>query len=248
MKILHFGIATLIWLLTSHSALAVTINSNLINNFESGTTHGWKFGGGAKNKPEIQPKVVQDVTGNNYLQVTSTGGPDGGRGPGSRMTFINETEWRGNYNTANVGSIKAKMKNMGNESLYMRVGFTTRTNEEWHFAASASYLELPADDQWYDLSFAISETDISPFFGSSEECCFTAWDLDEVIGGVNQLKFHNGKDALFWGGDRVSSVLGVDDITVSSEVLQAISLSLNIEKRHLQTKQYIYASYTQGIH
>jgi hypothetical protein len=225
MKRLHLGIIVFIWALTSNLAFAVTINSSLLNDFEDNSTHGWKYGGSAKDKPEIQPKVVQDADGNRYLEVISTGGEPGGRGPGSRMTFINETEWRGNYNTAGVGSIQARMKNMGDETLYMRVGFTTRTIEEWHFSASETYLELPADSQWYDLSFAINKENITPFFGSEEECCFTEWDFDEVVGGVNQLKFHNGKEAHFWAGERISSVLGVDDIRVSSEVLQSISLS-----------------------
>lgn len=225
MKRLQMGIIVFICALTSNSAFAVIVNSSLLNDFEDNSTHGWKYGGGAKGNPRIQPKVVQDTDGNRYLQVTSKGGEDGGREPGSRMTFINETEWRGNYNTAGVGSIQARMKNMGDETLYMRVGFTTRTLEEWHFAASETFLELPADGQWYDLSFAIDKEHITPFFGSEEECCFTEWDFDEVVGGVNQLKFHNGKEAHFWAGERVKSKLGVDDIRVSSQVLQSISLS-----------------------
>ncbi len=223
----HIGIIFLTWVLSSNSAFAVIINSNLLNDFEDDSTHGWKYGGSAKDKPEIQPKVVQDSDGNRFLEVTSKGGGPDGRGPGSRMTFINETEWRGNYNRAGVGSIQARMKNMGDDPLYMRVGFTTRAIEEWHFAASDTSLELPADGQWYDLSFAIDKENITPFFGSEEECCFTEWDFDEVVGGVNQLKFHNGKEAHFWAGDRVKSKLGVDDIRVSSEVLQSISLSEN---------------------
>lgn len=223
MKKFPLKITFIFWaLLSSSSAYSVVISSNLLNDFEDGLTHGWKKG--AKATTEQLPKIVQDSDGNHYLKVNSVGGKDGGRGPSSRMTFINETEWRGNYNTANVGSIQARMKNMGKDTLYMRTGFTTRTSEEWHFAASKTALELPADGQWYDLSFAISEEYITPFLGNEGECCFPEWSLEEVIAGVNQLKFHSGKDAHFWGGERVDSLLGVDDITVSQDVIQSISL------------------------
>jgi len=226
MKILNIGGALLALALGSSTASAVTINSGLLNDFEDSSVHGWTYGGSsAKKDPSILPKVVQEENGNKYLQVTSTGGGTTGRGPGSRMTVINETEWRGNYITAGVGSIQVKMKNMGDEMLYMRAGFTTRALEEWHFAASDTYLELPADGKWYDLSFAIDAENITAFLGSEAECCFTKWDFDEVIGGVNQLKFHNGKDAHFWNGAKISSVLGIDDIRVTSEVSQSIILS-----------------------
>jgi len=226
MKILYTGFAFLTLALGTNTAFAVTINSSLLNDFEDFSVHGWTYGGSsAKADPSILPKVVQEANGNKYLQVTSTGGGTSGRGPGSRMSVINETEWRGNYNSAGVGSVLAKMKNMGDESLYMRAAFTTRTLEEWHFAASDTYLELPADGKWYDLSFAIDAENITAFLGNSGECCFTKWDFDEVMGGVNQFKFHNGKDAHFWGGAKISSVLGIDDISVSSEVSQSIILS-----------------------
>jgi hypothetical protein len=208
-------------------AYSSVISSNTINDFEDGLTHGWKKGANAT--AEQLPKIVEDLNGNHYLEVNSIGGKDGGRGPSSRMTFINETEWRGNYNIANVGSIKARMKNMSSDSLYMRVGFTTRASEEWHFAASKSALELPADGQWYDLSFAISEEFITPFLGGDGDCCFPEWNFEEVVAGVNQLKFHSGSDAHFWGGERVKSLLGVDDIRVSQDILQSISLGSNGE-------------------
>ncbi len=223
MKTYLVGLSFVVGLLTSNISLAVTVNSSLLNDFEDGLPHGWKKGSNAS--PRQFPKVVEEANGNHYLEVTSVGGGPDGRGPSSRMTVINETEWRGNYNSAGVGSIKARMKNMGDDTLYMRVGFTTRAIEEWHFAASKDPLELPADGKWYDLSFAISEEYITPFLGNEGECCFPEWDFKEVVGGVNQLKFHNGKDAHFWGGERLESTLGIDDIHVSSDVMQAISLS-----------------------
>ena len=213
-----------IWILTSNIAYADVINSELINDFEDGSTHGWKKGAGEKN-PDLLPKVVNESTGNQYLEVIAIGGGTTGKVSSSQMSFINETEWRGNYHVAEVGSVQVSMKNMGTEPLYMRLGFTTRAIEEWHFAGSHTPLVLPADGQWYDLSFAITEDEITPFLGNEGECCFPEWDFNEVIAGINQLKFFSGKTAHFWNGDRVTSTLGVDDVRVISETKQGIEPS-----------------------
>ncbi len=223
MKTFSWGALLVSCFCLSGSASAVTVHSALHNDFEDGSSHGWKKGAGSSQ--DQWPTVEQEANGNHYLKINSHG-KGGGRSPSSRMTFINETEWRGNFLAAGVNSVKTRMKNMGSDPLHMRIGFTTRAIEEWHFGASKDYLLLPADGQWYDLSFAITEEYITPFLGSEgSECCFPEWTFNELVAGNNQLKFHSGKEAHFWGGDRVASELWVDDIRVSDEVLQAISLS-----------------------
>ncbi len=222
MRKMFISLGFCLFQLVTGTASAVTIHSGLINDFEDGLTHGWKKGASASERQ--LPVVKQEANGNHYLEVNSVGGGSGGRGPSSRMTFINESEWRGNYNLAGVRSIRARMKNMGEDTLYMRVGFTTRTSDEWHFAASKTPLQLEADNQWYELSFEISEDYITPFLGNEGECCFPEWTFEEVMAGVNQLKFHSGKTAHFWGGERVNSLLAVDDIRVDFIAEQSITL------------------------
>lgn len=77
-------------------ASAVTIE--MVDDFEDGSTMGWEKG----IKSTSQPTVIEEVSGNHYLEVRSNGKDDG---HDSKMTFGNPDQWRGNYNTAEVGSI-----------------------------------------------------------------------------------------------------------------------------------------------
>lgn len=245
MKKLIIALVLNLSVLIPSTGFATTINPNILNDFEDGLTHGWKKGASASERQ--LPIVKQESNGNHYLEVNSIGGGESGRGPSSRMTFINETEWRGNYNSAGVGSILVRMKNMGEDTLYMRAGFTTRTSDEWHFAGSKTPLELAADGQWYDLSFAISEEYITPFLGNEGECCFPEWSFEEVMAGVNQLKFHSGETAHFWGGERVDSLLAVDDIQISSDISQSVHLSQEFAPVPLPAANWLFITALLGM-
>lgn len=140
------------------------------------------------------------------------------------MTILGTRDWRGNYNTAGIGSVQARMTNQGNEDLYMRLGFSVFIGDDWHFYASKDALMLPADEQWYDLSFAMNEEHIVIFPGDGNYDA--QWSVEDGMAAVRKIKFVSNKDkAAFWDGDKVVATLGLDDIRASAELLQAISLS-----------------------
>ncbi len=201
-----------------NTASAVTID--MVDDFEDGTTMGWEKG----IKSTSQPTVIEEVGGNHYLEVRANGKDDG---HDSKMTFGNPDQWRGNYNTADVGSIQSRMKNSGEESLFMRLRLEAYIGDYWHFYSSAEAIELPADGQWYDLSFGLDEEHVRLFGTDNYDA---QWRVKDIKGAIRKLGFANSKEGKngttdFWGGDPVKATLGLDDIRTSSEVLQGIILS-----------------------
>lgn len=218
MKTIPVGLILVAMALPFGRASAVTIN--MIDDFEDGTTMGWEKG----IKSTLQPTVEQEAGGNHYLEVRTNAKDDGAD---SKLTFGNPDQWRGNYNTAGVGSIQSRMINLGDETLYMRLRLEAYIGDYWHFYSSEEALELPADGQWYDLSFGLDEDHVRLFGTDNYDA---QWRVKDIKGAIRKLGFVNSKEGLngttdFWGGDPVFTTLGLDDIRTTSEVLQAISLS-----------------------
>ncbi len=99
--------------LTLSVSAAVTLDQ--IEDFSG--VHAWTSGVPNLNPPVIVADSGPLGAGDHSLRVTS----NGGSGAGGRLIVFNETLWTGDYTAAGILSLAADLRNMGTNTLSMRV-------------------------------------------------------------------------------------------------------------------------------
>ncbi len=79
--------------------------------------HAWTTGDPNPNPPVIQPDAGPLGSGDSALRVSSNGSSFAG----GRLIVFNETLWTGEYTAAGILSLAADLRNLGNNTLSMRV-------------------------------------------------------------------------------------------------------------------------------
>ena len=130
------------------SAHAITVGQ--IDDFETGTTMGWREGSQSPNPPVNVADGGPVGAGDNYLQNESSGVGQAG----SRQAMFNDEQWSGNYLAAGVTGIQAQMANFGDSTLSMRIALGDESDRSGTWYGSNSAVLLPADGIWRTSSGA----------------------------------------------------------------------------------------------
>lgn len=141
----------------------------------------------------------------------------GGFGIGSRHAVINEAQWSGDYVSAGVTEITAWMANFGDAPLNMRIGVARDFFGERY--VSADPVVVPADGQWYPVTFGLTAADLVATAGTTP--------LDDVLSDVSQLRFMSAVAATF-EGDAFAGEVGIDNITALPEPSALSLLALGV--------------------
>ncbi|MGD1861752.1 MAG: hypothetical protein ACFB0E_17505, partial [Leptolyngbyaceae cyanobacterium] len=168
-----------------------------INDFESGTTSGWRIGNVVDHpNPPVNiasggPAGAED----NFLQTQS----NGGSGAGSRLAFFNQNpEWTGDYTIGGVTGITASVINQGSSDVVLRVAFDGAGGR---FVTTAG-VTVPPDSGWQDIAFDITAADLTAVGGT---------DVDATLSGVSQIRFINSPTPAYQG-IAVAAQVGIDNI------------------------------------
>jgi hypothetical protein len=168
------------------------------DDFQNGTTMGWSHGSQfSPNPPTNIATGGPDGAGDRYLQNRSTGT----FGTGSRQVVLNQAQWRGDYVTAGVTRVEARVANFGATDLSMRVAVEGGALETRFISASA--IALPAGSGWQSLAFDLTPAALTNAGGSES--------LATVLAAVGQLRFLSASGSTFQG-DSVAATVGIDNI------------------------------------
>lgn len=190
---------TLLALLLAARAHAITLGQ--IDDFEDGTTQSWTDGSPSPNPPVNVADGGPSGAGDGFLQDVSAGG----NGPGSALVVFNFTQWIGDYVAAGVGALAMDIANLGSDPLYMRIAFEGAGGGRY---GSTDAAVLPADGEWYHLSFDLAAVSLI----SGED------PLEVVLGDLTTLRILSSEAGPAWTGDRIAATLGVDNITAVGAV------------------------------
>ena len=168
-----------------------------VDNFGTGTqnwTQGASSPAGAVSIQNGGPAGATDP----FLQIVANGGTAGGK-----LVVFNQSQWRGNYNTAGVGAIEMDLKNLSGPTLSVRIGFKDVSNAGY---ASTNGFSLAADGQWHHAVFRLDSSSLSPV-GIPPT-------LSQVLSNAAELRIlHAAGPAL--NGDTIVATLGIDNIRAS---------------------------------
>lgn len=169
-----------------------------LDDFQNGTTSGWQEGSPSPNPPTNVATGGPGGAGDRFLQNVSSGSG----GAGGKQIMFNQAQWTGDFNTAGVTRIEAKMANFSATPLHMRLAIERRgTGDEWGSTAS---VDLPADGVWRPVAFELTSAGLSRLVGTQT--------LESVLGDVNAFRVLSASAGPAFNGDQVAATLGVDDI------------------------------------
>ncbi len=187
----------LIALLAPAAALGIELGQ--LDDFEDNTLAGWRKGANTQNAPQNVESGGPAGSGDNYLENSSTGGV----GPDSRQAIINTAQWIGDYTAAGVGEVRLQARNGGETMLFMRIAIEGGPGLLSWFSSTQSIM-LPADGQWYELSFGLAEADLTRVTGTQS--------LADVLANVTEFRVLSNQAGPNFRGEVVNSVLGLDNI------------------------------------
>ena len=189
--------------ITMPAALAQQVGQ--IDNFENGTTQGWREGG-SPNEPTNRTSGGPQGASDNYLRNVSSGSP----GAGGKMIMFNTNKWTGDFDAAGIISIRMWLINEGNTAMQIRIALGDQGGNTGTWFASSAGFALPADDMWRQATFNLNTNDLTRVRGSAS--------LAAVLDSVAEMRIVSSTSPDF-RGDTIAATLGVDDIEAVGEPL-----------------------------
>jgi hypothetical protein len=166
-----------------------------VDDFQDGTTQGWRTGAANQNPPSWVADGGPDGGGDGFLLIEGNGQD----GAGGNLVAFNTAQWSGSYTAAGVPAIRADLRNLGQSDLVIRL-LVEGPGGAFLSSAAAS---LPAGGSWtaavWPLSAALPDG---------------AVDVDATLAGVTKLRILHAPDAA--GAVPIEGVLGVDNVTALS--------------------------------
>ena len=183
------------------SGTAFAVDVGQIDDFEAGGTAGWRKGLQSTNPPTNINTGGPSGAGDSYLQTVSTGASFAD----SNQVIFNTAQWTGDYLAAGVIEIGMHFRNSGSSTLHMRIALEGGVGGSSWFASTQAF-QVPADSNWHEASFSISESDLTRVLGTGTQT-FSA-----ALSNVTAMRILHSQSGPNFRGDAVVSTLGVDDI------------------------------------
>jgi hypothetical protein len=193
--------AALLWILLSctsgllfaSSAEAVRLGHS--DDFEDGTTQGWRTGSANPNPPTWSPDAGPAGAGDGFLRVRGNGSDAAG---GSLVAF-NTAQWSGDYVSARVGELRVDLRNLGAADLTIRL-LIEGPGGGFHSQEAA---HLRAGSGWRSVTFPLDETSLTGGF-----------DIQATLSDVTKIRILHAPTSA--GSEVSEGVLGVDNIGAHS--------------------------------
>jgi hypothetical protein len=183
------------------------IELNQWDNFQGGTTQGWQTGAPDPNPPVVVADGGPEGAGDAYLLLTSSGST----GAGGRLIVYNSDQWAGNYTSTGVNMISMHMNNFGSVELSMRIVLQGPGDNFW----SVNPVLVPSQSGWVTVQFPVQAGDLT---GGS--------DVSATLGGVTSVRILHSVSGSYVA-DRVTTQLGIDNITAADEPLPVEFIAFN---------------------
>ncbi len=207
---------------------------NQLDDFQNMTVHDWSEGANTPNPPTNISSGGPNGASDAYMQNISTGG----FGAGAKMIMFNTVQWTGNYVTAGVNRITAHMANFGSTPLHMRVAIQSATGTVY---GSTTAQLLPADGQWYVVTFNLTASNMSLIQGAET--------LNQTLQNVIQLRILSAQLGPSFTGDAIVGTLGVDNIraTTAPPTVSAVQVNDGSAQRSMVTSIRVTFSQTVAL-
>jgi fibronectin-binding autotransporter adhesin len=190
-------------LLVAFPAPARCVTLNQIDTF-TGSTDNWTDGHAGNNVLVIASGGPNEPPNDSFLQVKSVSGTDH-----PRLITFNQTQWKGNYTAAGIGSVSMELKNFGiagSQPLSMRITIRDMTGgQSVGGYSSTTAFSLPADGQWHLATFALNAASMTAVAAPADS-------LAAVLTNVQDFRLLNSAMPAVIG-DSLNATIGVDDIT-----------------------------------
>ena len=164
-----------------------------VDDFQDGTTQGWKSGAANPNPPLWEPSGGPEGPGDGYLRIESNGAD----GSGGNLVAFNTDQWAGDYTAAGIVAVRAELRNLGDTDLVIRL-LIEGSGGSFLTAAAAS---LPAGGGWQRAVWPTR-----PLSGGGNP--------GQVLSGVTKLRILHAPTSE--ATEPLVAVLGVDDVTALS--------------------------------
>ena len=188
----------MVMLLGRHAVGAITLGQ--IDDFEDGTTQGWREGFQSPNPTNHIGSGGPTGVGDAFVENVSSGSSSVA---GGKQVMFNRSQWSGDYVSGGIKRIFADMTNLGSNPMSMRIAIKSGSTRY----GSTSATILPADGIWRRVSFGLNVTEMSMIKGAAA--------LDTALSNVSELRMLSASTGPKWKGDAIAATLGVDNITAS---------------------------------
>lgn len=207
-QVIPLAIAVAIAIAVLPATSRAQISAGHVNNFEDGTTQGWRINPLNMGSPPPASLPGNIASGgpagvnDNYLRLTSLGG----MGAGSRMVVTNDAGWRGNYIAAGIESIRMDAINLGSTDLALRFFIEDpTTGPPVNIAMSAEPQILAAGSGWQTLEF--------PLYGATGLAALLG-DVNAALSATTVVRILHS-DTFNYPPESIAAQLGVDNITAN---------------------------------
>ncbi len=176
---------------------------NFLDTFEDGTTNGWQMGPspGASNISTGGP----DGTDDNYMQLAPDGSGDMGK-----LIVLNQTQWRGNFNSLGIATISFYANNLSSSSnIDLRIALKKNgetTNDVHSWCATTNSVHLAPSAGWVIVSIDIDA-------GSLTDLGDATFTVADILADVGQVRILDASSLPAHRGDPSTDLLGLDNIT-----------------------------------
>lgn len=186
---------------------AAAVTPGQIDDFEDGTTAGWRIGLSGPGEPVNVPTGGPGGAGDAYLLLTA----NGAAGPGAKLVAINTEQWAGDYPAAGVVAIEMELANLGATDLALRLYFEdVGPGAANNAAASTEPVIVPSGSGWISAVFPVGAGDLTSIDG----------DAALALANAAVLRLYHAPTAAF-PGPTIAAQLGVDDVRAVPEAARA---------------------------
>jgi len=226
-------------LLISTSVLAQVV-ADQVDDFEDGTTQGWKHKLANPWDPENVATDGPAGVDDNYLSM----GNSGNNGlQGARHIMSNtDSRWSGNFTSAGILAIRMNVRNPGSEDLHLRVAFRGGPNITWIYSTTA--VVVPNGSGWITIEIPITATDFSVASGGSDTAAEVLADVSTEMRILSNDGNDTSPQAALYKGDLRVQTSNIDNIraatsylnTKDNKLANAFSISPNPGRDRLNLK------------
>ncbi|MCC6402577.1 MAG: hypothetical protein IT207_01055 [Fimbriimonadaceae bacterium] len=174
---------------------AAQITPGQVDDFEDGTVMNWAGGDFPVNMPDGGP----NGTGDNFLQLSSDGGPFSG----GKLAAYNLTQWAGDWGGVGVESVSGFFRNLGATDIHLRLVLFDSGIPQSRWTSNSAQI-LAVGSGWVELTFSVLEADLTRVQGTGSYAV--------LIGNVDRLMFRHQSGPPAAGGQSTVATLGMDVI------------------------------------
>lgn len=170
-----------------------------VDDFEDGTVMNWGGGDFPVNMPDGGPNGA----GDNFLQLSSDGGPFAG----GKLATFNFTQWGGDWGGAGVNSVSGFFRNLGSTDIHLRMVLFDSAIPQSRWTSNNAQVITPGSG-WVRLTFSALEADLTLVQGTGT--------YPVLMADVDRLMFRHQSGPPAAGGQSTIATLGMDMITADA--------------------------------